>query len=188
MLKLNNTATLPKELRSVPSMNLLAQAVFVYEDRLHTGLRKTKTRAEINRTGKKVYKQKGTGGARHGSRRANLFVGGGVAHGPRPVRRILNLSKGIKKAALASAISLKFKEKQVLFADGFAKLSKTKEAGDFVKNLKVKKVTFVLSDKNMKSMRFLKNLGGARAVLYKDINAFDVIKGGTLILDSGIFK
>ena len=81
--------SLPKEFSQKVNLALLAQAVHVFEERGHVGLRKTKTRSEINRTTKKIYKQKGTGGARHGSRRANLYVGGGVALGPRPIRRIL---------------------------------------------------------------------------------------------------
>ena len=66
---------LPKEFDQKLNMPLLAQAVHVYEERSHVGLRNTKTRSEVNRTTKKIYKQKGTGGARHGSRRANLYVG-----------------------------------------------------------------------------------------------------------------
>ena len=88
--------TLPKSFDEEINMNTLAQALRIYEERAHPGLRNTKTRSEVNRTTKKVYKQKGTGGARHGSRRANLFVGGGVVFGPRPDRRMLNISDKLK--------------------------------------------------------------------------------------------
>jgi len=84
---------LPKEFGIKVNPLLLAQAIYVYEDRAHVGLRKTKTRSEVERTTKKVYRQKGTGGARHGSRRAPIFVGGGVALGPRPLKREVLLNQ-----------------------------------------------------------------------------------------------
>ena len=65
------------------SETILAQAVRVYLSNLRQGTSHTKTRSEINRTKKKWFKQKGTGNARHGARTPNIFVGGGVSHGPR---------------------------------------------------------------------------------------------------------
>ncbi len=185
--------TLPKDVFEAKiNLNLLAQAVFVYEDRGHVGLRKAKTRAEVNRTGKKLYKQKGTGGARHGSRRANLFVGGGVAHGPRPLRRILNLSDAIKERAKVYAFSAKAKEQEIVVVSNISKVSKTKEAAGLLakitKDMKAKRFTFVLSEGARESVKFLRNLEAAEAVSYKDANAFNIYKGGMLILDQDIFK
>jgi large subunit ribosomal protein L4 len=172
------------------NLNLLAQANYVYEERSHTGLRNTKTRSEINRTTKKVYKQKGTGGARHGSRRANVFVGGGVVFGPRPVRRILTLPQALRKSALVSSFSAKAKSKEVIVIRGISEVKKTKEAGDFVKKvseeLKNKRFTFALSD-NL-AFRFLRNLKNVKTVLYKDISAFDVLTSGILVVDEKLFK
>ncbi len=151
--------TLPKGMFEVtPNLNLLAQAVHVYEERGHVGLRKTKTRSEVNRTTKKVYKQKGTGGARHGSRRANVFVGGGVALGPRPERRILTLPQALRNKAKIYAFSLKAKEKEIIVISGLSKIAKTKEAGEFL------------------------------AKVGKDANAFDIYTGGILVLDENIFE
>jgi len=187
-LKLNKEFTLPKEFKGKVNLKTLAQAIFVYEERGHVGLRNTKTRSEVNRTKKKVYKQKGTGGARHGSRRANLFVGGGVIFGPRPERRILTLPEGIKNAAKLAAFSAKAKEKEVLALDGLSKLIKTKEAALFLREAKINKATFVLSEENRASAKFLRNLGNAKVVFYRDINAFNIVTGGTLIIDTQIFK
>src|SRR3972149_10697830 len=101
MLKVNSystkgtklaAVTLPKDWEEKMNLALLSQVMHVYQDRLHIGLAKAKTRGEVNRTTKKWYAQKHTGGARHGARSAPIFVGGGVAHGPRPLRRELNLS------------------------------------------------------------------------------------------------
>jgi large subunit ribosomal protein L4 len=190
--------TLPKEVfEAKVNLKLLAQAIHVLTDRKHSGLRKTQTRAEVNRTGKKLYKQKGTGGARHGSRRANLFVGGGVALGPRPVRRILTLPSALKSKSKTYAFSVKAGEKQVVVLRGLSKLSKTKEAAGFLGKL-VKDVftqiprqkarfTFLLSESAAGARRFLRNLKNVNAIPYKDASALDVYRGGILVLDEDIF-
>ncbi len=184
--------TLPKELEMKVNMNLLSQALRVYEERGHTGLRNTQTRAEVNRTGKKLYKQKGTGGARHGSRRANVFVGGGVALGPRPLRRILTLPGKIKRKARAMAFSSKASEKELLAVNGLGKIGKTKEASEFIKKIARElgktRFTFVLSEANLGTNRFLRNLATTKAVSYKNANAFDIYNGGVVVLDTEIFE
>jgi len=180
--------TLPKELEVKINLNLLAQAVYVYEERSHPGLRKAQTRAEVNRTGKKLYKQKGTGGARHGSRRAPIFVGGGVALGPRPVRRILSLPQGLRKLARAMAFSAKAKEDEVIAVKGLEKIEHTKEVFDLTKKLPGKRFTFVLGEKAQLARKFMRNLKNVRAVSYKEVNAFDIVKGGTIVLDGGIVE
>ena len=81
--------SLPKQFAEKENLSLLSQAIHIYRDRAHIGLAKTKTRGEVARTTKKWYRQKGTGGARHGARSAPIFVGGGTAHGPKLARREL---------------------------------------------------------------------------------------------------
>lgn len=183
---------LPKEFGVKINLPLLAQAIYVYEERAHVGLRKTKTRAEINRTTKKVYKQKGTGGARHGSRRANLFVGGGVALGPRPIKRVLSLSNDIKNKAKFMSLALKAQEKQMIFVSGISKIEKTKDACELTKALgkatSTKRFTFVLSEEAKNVVRALQNLTKSNYVFYKNLNALDVYRGGTIVVDEGIFK
>lgn len=184
--------TLPKEFEQEVNLKVLAQAIHIYEERSHVGLRKTKTRAEVNRTTKKVYKQKGTGGARHGSRRANVFVGGGVALGPRPVRRILNLSDKLKVRAKLIAYSLKAKDGQIVIIEGIKKIEKTKMAFEFMKVLEklmnAKRFTFVLSEDSKDVIKSLRNLAKAKTIFYKDANAFDIYGGGIIVMDEGIFK
>jgi large subunit ribosomal protein L4 len=185
--------TLPKDIfEHEINLKLLAQANHVYEDRGHIGLRNTKTRSEVNRTTKKIYKQKGTGGARHGSRRANLYVGGGIIFGPRPLRRMLDMSQSQKKAAILSAFSAKAKAAEIVVLRGISGLNKTKEAGEFLaklgKDVKFKKFTFLLSESNLKNFRFLRNIQSVTTILYKSANAFDVISAGQLVLDEDIFE
>jgi large subunit ribosomal protein L4 len=81
------------------------------------GTHKAKTRGEVRRTGRKWYRQKGTGRARHGDRGANLFVGGGVAHGPRPRDYSKKMPRKMHRAALRSALSVKAQEDQILVVE-----------------------------------------------------------------------
>lgn len=184
--------TLPKEISVRINLPLLAQAVYVYEGRAHVGLRKTKTRAEVNKTTKKIYRQKGTGGARHGSRRAPIFVGGGIALGPRPIKKVLDLSKNVKNKTKLMAFSLKAEERKLVFVSGLSKISKTKEAGDLLKALikatKGKFSTFVLSDKAAEVVKYFRNLPNSKFFFFKNINTLDIIKGGLIIVDEDIFE
>lgn len=186
--------SLPKEFGEKENLSLLAQAVRVYEERSHIGFAKTKTRTEVNRTTKKIYKQKGTGGARHGARSAPIYVGGGTAHGPKPIRRVLTLPKKMTKLALFQALSLKLSRKQVFVIGGIDKLAKTKEARNFLtritkaEGIKSKKFTFVLSEKNISAKRYLKNLKGTKIDIYRNLNVFNVLFGGILIFDNEIFN
>ena len=186
-----SSVTLPKTFEEKENLALLAQAIRVYEDRQHPGLAKAKTRAEVLRTKKKLYKQKGTGGARHGSRSAPIFVGGGVAHGPRGVKRVLELPLALKRKALAVAVSLKVKEGQVVSADGLGSLKKTKEANKLIEKVlaetKTKKVTLVLSEGNLGAKKIFRNFKEVRILPYKDINAYDIFFGGAIVFDKEIF-
>ena len=187
--------TLPKEYDSKPNLALLAQAVRVYEDRSHTGSSKVKTRAEVDKTKKKLYKQKGTGGARHGSKGAPIFVGGGVAHGPKVVSRELNLSINDRRRALKSAISKQAMEGKLILVDGLAKLTKTKEA-QFLLTLIAKdinekvfsKVTFIVSSETSSVGKYLRNLKNVEIVTWSDLSAYQVLFGGLSIFDKTIFK
>lgn len=184
---------LPKDIFEAKiNMDLLSQASYIYEERSHVGLRNTKTRSEVNRTTKKIYKQKGTGGARHGSRRANLFVGGGIVFGPRPLRRELSLPLSQKKAAVVSAYSAKAKAHEIIAIRGISGLTKTNEAATFLKkiagDIKIKRFTFILSEKSLPVFRFLRNLGNVTSVLYKNTNAFDILRSGQIVLDEDIFE
>ncbi len=183
---------LPKEFGEVVNTSLLAQAIRVYEERSHVGLRNTKTRSEINRTGKKVYAQKGTGGARHGSRRSNVFVGGGVIFGPRPLRRVLELPTNLKVLAKTSALVAKVLAKQAVVVEDLAKVNKTKMAGEFIKNLSKdftsKSFTFMTGEANKGAHRFLRNLKNVKNVTFQEASALDIFKGGTIILDQTAFE
>jgi len=94
--------------------SLLTQAIRVYQSNLHQKTSKVKTRGEVDGSTKKIYRQKGTGNARHGAKYAPIFVGGGIAHGPTGVKPYnLALPKAMRRAALGAALASKLDEKRL---------------------------------------------------------------------------
>jgi len=182
------TINLPPEIFAAEVNPLLmAQAVRVYLANQRKAHPKTKTRAEVNRTKAKWYRQKGTGRARHGSRSAPIFVGGGVAHGPTGKQNYqLKMPKKMKKAALFSALTSKFKEKEILVVKGLEKIEpKTKKMAEIIRKSKIQnpksKILLVLP-KLLKNVvlagRNLENLEIAQAA---DLNTYQVLASDKLI-------
>lgn len=146
------------------------------------------TRTEVHGTGKKMYRQKGTGQARHGDAKAPIFVGGGKAHGPKFRRVIHKINKKVMRAALIGVISQNQKEDRLFVIDKmqFDKIS-TKGAAKLLASLGVtnalivncadedKEKAFNTSVKNLKKVKFLRPEG---------VNVFDVLKYKNLILSS----
>jgi large subunit ribosomal protein L4 len=115
------------------------------------GTHKSKERAEIARTTKKLKRQKGTGGARAGSMKSPLFIGGGRAFGPRPRDYSFKLNKKVKNLARISALTYKAKENAITVLEDFNfEAPKTKNFVDLIKNLNLdsKKTLFVIGSKN----------------------------------------
>ncbi|MBI3443526.1 50S ribosomal protein L4 [Candidatus Woesebacteria bacterium] len=181
--------SIPKEIETEGNLNLVAQAVHVYEERAHIGLSKAKTRSEVNKTKKKAYRQKGTGSARHGARSAPIFVGGGVAHGPKPVKRNLSLPKKMRKKALFEAITLKVKEDKAFAVEGLSSIGKTKQVAGLLEKLGVlnKRTIFVVSEKNSLP-RLVRNIKNSKVVSYKDTNAYEIFLAEFILFDSELFK
>jgi len=182
---------LPKDFIEKENPALLAQAIRVYEGRRHPGLSKIKTRGEVVASKRKIYRQKGTGRARHGALSAPIFVGGGKAHGPKGVKRKLELPKKMRRKAVGIALGLKVKSGDLLVVDGLSSLKKTKEAQKLVDKIltnrkKEDRVSFLLSEKSFSAIRAIRNLPNAEAVSFHNLNAHQVFYGGILILDKEI--
>lgn len=185
--------TFSKDLEVNNNKSLIDQAIRVFEDSTHFGLNKVKTRSEVNITKKKIYRQKGTGGARHGAKSAHIFVGGGVAHGPTGLKRKLNLSTKMKQSAKLVALSMAIKSKKLVMVEGLEKLTKTKDVNNLVESIKKEnnknaKVTLILSDKNMGVRRYAKNIKNLNVVEYKTLNAFNIMSASLLIVDEQVFE
>lgn len=182
---------LPKAVDGKINLPLLAQALRVYTDRKHPGLAKTKTRGQVVASTRKIYRQKGTGGARHGSISAPIFVGGGVAHGPKGVKRVLSLPQILKRKALAGAIALKAKEGKVVLGE-IGAFKKTAEAVKFIERLKKEenaagKFLFALSHESLDAKLALRNIKEATVLAFKDLNTEDVLLSGFIVLDKSAF-
>ncbi|MFV1917264.1 MAG: 50S ribosomal protein L4 [Patescibacteria group bacterium] len=186
-----SSISLPKKFQEKENLVLLAQAIRVYEARSHPGLSKVKSRGEVSASKAKIYRQKGTGRARHGARSAPIFVGGGVTHGPRGVKRQLSLPSKMRKKARNVALTLKGNDGQLVVVDGVSKLKKTKEAVTLMNKIakgqtkegKNRQFTFGLSDKNKNSVMVLRNIKNIKVVRFLDLNAYKVYLGGILVID-----
>nr|AKQ04349.1 ribosomal protein, L4/L1 family, large subunit ribosomal protein L4 [uncultured Microgenomates bacterium Rifle_16ft_4_minimus_5036] len=181
---------LPKKYDNKGSDLLLAQAVRVYEDRLHPGLSRVKSRGEVAGSRKKIYRQKGTGGARHGAKSAPIFVGGGIVHGPMGLKRVLTLPKKMKEIALNTALAIKADENKLLVVKDLGKLSKTKDAFGFIKQtIKEMKVAnsatfvFALAKKNESAAKALRNIKQVKTLPFSNLNALNVVNTQFLVID-----
>jgi len=116
--------------------DLMHQALVRQMSNARRGTHKAKGRSEVNYSTAKIYRQKGTGNARHGSRRAPIFVGGGVAHGPLPRKYTKRMPRRMRRAALRSALSVKAESGDIVVLDDVSlSTHKTKEMVAFVNNV-----------------------------------------------------
>lgn len=165
---------------------LLTQYVRVHQTNQRQGNAATKTRAEVAGTTKKIYKQKGTGKARHGSQRAPLFKGGGVVGGPQPKEYKLLMNKKQKKLALFGSLTLKLKEDAIncLTTDMKKVTSKTKIISNFLNNMRYEKmkVLFVLPKADTDNFALAaRNLKNALSVSVHSLNAYTVLNTAKVI-------
>lgn len=170
---------LPKEIFGQKvNKTLLAQAMRVYinSQKIMTG--STKTRGQVKGSTAKIWKQKGTGRARHGARKAPIFVGGGVAFGPKFRKVNLSLPKKMKKSALISAFSSKMSDKDIFGVSGADKATgKTKEMATFMTkalNSKTQTALIVTGAKMDNVVRAAKNLPNLEVLPVNLINAYEV--------------
>lgn len=177
---------LPSEIFAAEVNNvLIAQAIRVFLANQREGSASTKTRGEVRGSTRKIYRQKGTGRARHGGIRAPIFVGGGIVFGPHPRDYSLKLSKKMKKKALFSALSSRMAENALTFVAGVEKMSpKTKEAAKTFTNLSVadkKRVLFVVSDSAEGVKKATRNLPYITILPYAQLNTYDVVSAHAIV-------
>ena len=154
-------------------------------------LAKTKQRGEIRGSTSKIYAQKGTGGARHSSRKAPIFVGGGIAHGPKGnVYKVKKINKKMKKTALLQVLSDKNKEKLLyVIEDVKEKIVKTKIFNQFLNKNKLHNV-LIISDKDskLKMIKSTQNIPNVKIIDQEGANVYDLIKYKNVIFTSSSIK
>lgn len=186
--KVTDKISLPGEIFG-ESVNkaLIAQAVRVYLANQRQGTVSTKTRGEVEGSTAKIYRQKGTGRARHGSKRAPIFVKGGVVFGPKPRNFSLSLPQKMKRKSLFSVLSAKVTDKELTVIDGLQSVeSKTKKFAQMLKKLgfedKKQKLLFVTSGDVTSVLRAGRNIQGLQFIPSKLINTYEVLNANRIIL------
>jgi large subunit ribosomal protein L4 len=147
------------------------------------GTAKVKVRAEVSGSTRKLYRQKGTGAARHGGIRASQYVGGGKSHGPQPRDYSYRPPRKMRQGALASALSLKLKQGQLLVVDTF-ELSeiKTKTLAGILKVLEVSNSLIVDGNTNENLKSSVRNMARSQFLPPEGVNLYDVLRHENLIL------
>ena len=152
---------------------------------------KTKQQNEVSGPTSKIYAQKGTGNARHASRKAPIFVGGGVAHGPKGANyKIKKINKKVRKLALAQTLSKKNSDKNLfILSDVKKEIKKTKEFNNFLEKNKLNNVIIISDTDTMKNInKSARNIRNIKLVNDSGANIFDMMKYKNVLLTQSSLK
>ena len=166
-----------------PRVDILHRVVRWQRNKAQAGTHKVKTRCETNYSRKKIYRQKGTGGARHGDRNAPIFRGGGIYKGPTPRSHAHDLPKKVRVLGLKHALSSKLKDGSLVVIDEASSDGKTAALAKMVKNLGWKRALII--DGSSVDVEFAKaasNIEGLDILPSMGANVFDILKRDTLVL------
>ena len=168
---------------------LLWEAVNAQRAAKRAGTHATKTRQFVQGGGKKPYRQKGTGNARQGSTRAPNFVGGGKVFGPHPRSYKYTLPRKVKKAALASALSLRAQEKKLVVVDKLAlEAPKSKRMAGVLKALGFASALVVDAKGNRNLVKSIRNLSSHACLPPEGLNVYDILNHGGLVIAKDAVK
>ena len=152
---------------------------------------KNKQRNEIRGSTKKIVAQKGSGGARHASKKAPLFVGGGVAHGPKgSVYKVKKINKKVRKIALAQSLSKKSYDKNLhILADVTKEIKKTKEFNNFLNKNKLSNVLIISDKDSLKNIdKSARNIKNVKLIKEDGANIYDLFKYKNILMTSSSVK
>lgn len=167
---------------------LMHQALMLQLANARQGTHSTKTRGENNRSTAKWYRQKGTGRARHGSRNAPIFVGGGISHGPKPRDYTKRMPRQMRRAALRSALSVKAAAQGIVVVDVLQMATpKTREIVKVLKNLAVGegKVLILLPERDEAIERSVRNLPTVQTLRASYLNVRDLLGSDHVVIPLG---
>ena len=166
-----------------PRVDILHRVVRWQRNKAQAGTHKVKTRSETSYSKKKIYRQKGTGGARHGDRNAPIFRKGGVYKGPTPRSHGHDLPKKVRTLGLKHALSAKAKEGSLVILDKATSSGKTAELAKQVKDLGWKR-TLVIdgAEVNGDFVQAARNIEGLDILPTIGANVYDILKRDTLVL------
>jgi large subunit ribosomal protein L4 len=172
-----------------PRADLIQRVVVWQLAKRRSGQHKVLTRAEVDRTKRKVYKQKGTGQARHGARSAPLFVGGAKAMGPVAHSHEFDLPKKVKALGLRHALSTKAKDGQIVVLDeAKSKEIKTGALAKQLGRLKIGKALVVDGEFDKNFQMSARNLANVALLPVAGINVYDIMRSDQLVLTTAAVK
>lgn len=173
----------PKGLDGKANKGLLHQVAVAQQTNRRHGTSKVKNRHEVTGSTRKIYRQKGTGNARHGDIKAPLFVGGGRAFGPKPRDYEVSLPQKIRSSALREAVALRRSEGRLWVIDALEfKTPKTKQAAQLFKNFGIPGALVVLDAANPNAEKSIRNLAGFKAARIDAMTVLDVLRFHHLVL------
>jgi large subunit ribosomal protein L4 len=157
--------------------DILHQVVISQLANKRLGNASTKTRADVNASGKKLYKQKGTGRARVGNEGAQHRRGGGVAFGPKPREYSIKIHKKVKKSAIRMALTDKLQSDRLIILEDFNLPEiKTKQFIEIMKKFNVNKALIITEEKNEILEKSSKNVPWVKVVRHQGLNVYDMLK------------
>lgn len=167
-----------------PNEHVMYQMVRYQMAAMRQGTHDVKNRSEVRGGGRKPWRQKGTGRARHGSIRSPIWVGGGTVFGPTPRSHAFRLPKKVRRLAMRSALSVKVRDNECLILEDIKmERPKTKDMVGVLKNLKVDRKALLVSDKLDDNLILsARNIPGVKVVDVNGINVLDVLKHDRLIM------
>ncbi|MCK0151846.1 50S ribosomal protein L4 [Marivita sp. S6314] len=166
-----------------PRADILHRVVRWQRNKAQQGTHKVKTRSEVSYSKKKIYRQKGTGGARHGSRNAPIFRKGGIYKGPTPRSHAHDLPKKVRALGLKHALSAKAKEGSLVIIDALSTDGKTGALAKQVKDLGWKRALIIDgADVNEGFAQAAANIEGLDILPSMGANVYDILKRDTLVL------
>jgi large subunit ribosomal protein L4 len=166
-----------------PRVDILHRVVRWQRNKAQAGTHKVKTRSETSYSRKKIYRQKGTGGARHGDRNAPIFRKGGVYKGPTPRSHAHDLPKKVRTLGLKHALSAKAKEGALVILDKATASGKTAELAKQVKDLGWKRALVIDgAEVNSEFVQAARNIEGLDILPTIGANVYDILKRDTLVL------
>ena len=166
-----------------PRADILHRVVRWQRNKAQAGTHKVKTRSEVSYSTKKIYRQKGTGGARHGSRKAPIFRKGGIYKGPTPRSHAHDLPKKVRQLGLKLALSAKAKAGSLVIIENADADGKTKTLASQVKNLGWKRALVIDgAEVNENFARAAANIDGLDVLPSMGANVYDILKRDTLVL------
>ncbi len=169
---------------------VMHDAIVLAQASLRQGTASTKTRSEVSGGGRKPYKQKGTGNARQGSTRSPQWPGGGIVFGPKPRKYDKKQNKKERRLALVSALSSKFKDKELVVIDSLAmENNKTKTFNQMLKDLKLNgKVLVVYNEDNENLFLSSRNNQNVAVLSTEEINVLDLVATNYLLIEESSVK